>query len=82
LARAAALEDAAELARRSGNCTAAVTLLHQALDEYTEAGAGRAVARLERNMRALPTAPGPGVGDLSEAELRVASLVARGYKNR
>jgi ATP/maltotriose-dependent transcriptional regulator MalT len=98
LARAAALDDAAELARRSGDRTSAVTLLQQALREYTTAGAGRAVARVDEHLRALDTHPSterstdkapatprvdsPGVGDLSEAEHRVARLVARGYKNR
>jgi hypothetical protein len=46
LARAAALEDSAELARRSGDRATAVTLLQQAHLEYTTAGAGRAVVRV------------------------------------
>jgi DNA-binding CsgD family transcriptional regulator len=82
LARAAALEDAAEVARRSRDRTSARALLQQAFDEYTTAGAGRAVKRL-RALGARPAAgPPPTVADLSEAEMRVARLVARGDKNR
>jgi DNA-binding NarL/FixJ family response regulator len=88
LARAAALEDAAQAARQSRDRPTALALLRQALDEYTAAGAGRAKERLTEQLRALGATPATGptptptVAALSEAELRVARLIARGYKNR
>jgi DNA-binding NarL/FixJ family response regulator len=86
LARAAALEDAAQAARQSRDRASALTLLRQALDEYTAAGAGRAIERVTEPLRALgaspATGPTPTVADLSEAELRVARLIRDGYKNR
>jgi DNA-binding CsgD family transcriptional regulator len=94
LARAAALEDTAALVHRSGDGAAAVDLLQQALHEYTTAAADRATARVEERLQVLGGSRGTerapaaapvdssGVGDLSVAELRVARLVALGYKNR
>ncbi len=86
LARAAALEDAGQAARRSRDRTAAVALLRQAFDDYTTAGADRAKERLAKHLHALgvrPSAgPVPTVADLSEAEMRVARLIRDGYKNR
>src|SRR5205814_5919595 len=71
LARAAALEDAAQAARRSRDRSSALALLHQALDDYTTAGASRAVERLTEHLRALgaspATGPTPTVAALSEA---------------
>jgi DNA-binding CsgD family transcriptional regulator len=94
LARAAALEDTAALVHRSDDGAAAVDLLQQALHEYTTAAADRATARVEERLQVLGGSRGTerapaaapvdssGVGDLSVAELRVARLVALGYKNR
>jgi DNA-binding CsgD family transcriptional regulator len=86
LGRAAALEDAAEAARRSRDRASALALLQQAFDDYTTAGAGRAIDRVTEHLHALgaspATGPPPTVADLSEAEIRVARLIRDGYKNR
>lgn len=91
LARASAAEDAGMAEHAAGNGSAAIELLESALDTCTACGDRRSVNRLERRLRTLGTrrrvaAPksrsNSVLSGLTEAELRVAHLVAEGQSNR
>ena len=88
LVRAAVLEDAGRLLPAAGKAEA-VPLLETALGCYAAAGADRDAARVRRLLRARgvrPAAAGPrqaaGWPELTESELAVVGLVARGATNR
>jgi DNA-binding CsgD family transcriptional regulator len=88
LVRAAVLEDAGRLLPASRTAEA-VPLLETALDCYCAAGAERDAARVRSLLRTRgvrPTMSGPrsapGWPQLTESELAVVSLVARGATNR
>lgn len=91
LALASALEDAAVAEARRGHRGQAAALLEQALMLCVSCAAKRDVARLQQRMRALGLRrrmvpghrrPSNGWGSLTESELRVARLVAKGLTNR
>ncbi|HEV7453418.1 MAG TPA: AAA family ATPase [Pseudonocardiaceae bacterium] len=90
LAKASALEDTARAERKAGQRSAAVELLRAALGHYQSCGAQRDATRVARRLnrlgarRALTAdAPVSGPWDtLTESELRVVRLVARGLTNR
>jgi ATP/maltotriose-dependent transcriptional regulator MalT len=91
LALASALEDAAVAEAHRGRRGPATALLEEALALCVSCGAKRDVARVQRRMRALgirrPMVPGHrrprnGWDSLTESELRVARLIAKGLTNR
>ncbi|WP_281899967.1 AAA family ATPase [Phytohabitans aurantiacus] len=97
LARAAAMEDAANAETAAGNAGAALPLLREAYEHYRKAGAKRAAARvraaLDRHASGSPPVPAPAPaprqapdnldwGGLTESEVRVVTLVAEGLTNR
>ena len=90
LALASALEDAGRLAGRTGDTERAVTLLSRALRTYADLGASWDAARARGRLRELGvrrklvtvTRPQRGWAGLTEAELDVVRLVARGLTNR
>ncbi|GAA3191448.1 AAA family ATPase [Dactylosporangium siamense] len=88
LGLAAALEDAANLAVAAGDVTTGRAYAGEALGIVTAAGARRAVPRLEALLGQRPV-PSPAVDagpaclrQLTEAERKVALLVAKGKRNR
>jgi DNA-binding CsgD family transcriptional regulator/tetratricopeptide (TPR) repeat protein len=90
LARAMVLEDTAWAERKAGQRTAAVELLRAALEHYHSCGARRDVTRVTKRLnrlgarRALDkhTSVSAPWDTLTESELRVVRLVARGLTNR
>jgi DNA-binding CsgD family transcriptional regulator len=90
LALASALEDAGRLAARQGSADRAVTRLTRALETYADLGATWDASRVRSQLRRLGvrrrlvTAPRPSHGwaGLTESELSVVRLVARGLTNR
>jgi DNA-binding CsgD family transcriptional regulator len=88
LVRAAVLEDAGRLLP-ADQTTEAVPLLETALEHYSTAGAERDAARVRSLLRTRGVRPpmggprsAPGWPELTESELAVVSLVARGATNR
>lgn len=88
LVRAAVLEDAGRLLPASRTAEA-VPLLETALEYYSTAGAERDAARVRSLLRTRGVRPpmggprsAPGWPELTESELAVVSLVARGATNR
>ena len=90
LALASALEDAGQLAARDGHTDRAVAQLSQALRTYAEVGASWDAARVRGRLRKLGvrrrlvtvTRPQRGWAGLTDSELAVVRLVARGLTNR
>lgn len=90
LARAMALEDTAWAERKAGQRAAAVELLRSALQHYQSCGASRDVTRVTRRLNRLGARRVRGKhtpvnapwDTLTESELRVVRLVARGLTNR
>ncbi|MCC9705413.1 AAA family ATPase [Streptomyces sp. MNU76] len=91
LARAIALEDAAHAETRAGRRGRAVALLEEALGRFTDCGATRSMARVQRALRGLGVRrkkwqsaqrAQTGWDSLTGAELRVVRLVAEGLTNR
>jgi ATP/maltotriose-dependent transcriptional regulator MalT len=93
LAMAMALEDTAGAERKAGQHTAAVELLRAALQHYQSCGARRDVTRVTRRLNRLGVRRVLGKHSehssvstpwdtLTESELRVVRLVARGLTNR
>jgi DNA-binding CsgD family transcriptional regulator len=88
LVRAAVLEDAGRLLPASRAAEAA-PLLESALERYSAAGAERDAARVRSLLRTRGVRPpvsgprsAPGWPELTESELAVVSLVAKGATNR
>jgi DNA-binding NarL/FixJ family response regulator len=88
LVRAAVLEDAGRLLPQA-RAAEAVRLLESALASYAAVGAERDAARVrrllrDRGVRQAPARPRSAAGwpELTESELAVVSLVARGATNR
>jgi DNA-binding CsgD family transcriptional regulator len=86
--RAAVLEDAGRLLPQA-RAAEAVRLLESALASYADVGAEREAARVrrllrDRGVRQAPARPRSASGwpELTESELAVVSLVARGATNR
>jgi DNA-binding CsgD family transcriptional regulator len=74
-----------ERLRRLGHKVDAARWLHRALVLAQESGAGILVSRAEEELRAAGRAPvsgAVGVEELTEAERRIAALVADGKRNR
>ncbi len=90
LAAASAIEDAAKAELGAGYRSQAVALLEEALGYYAYSNARRDETRVQRRLRRLgvrrrssgQTKPKFGWSSLTEAELRVARLVADGLTNR
>jgi DNA-binding CsgD family transcriptional regulator/tetratricopeptide (TPR) repeat protein len=89
LALASALEDTGSHAATTGHRNTAVQRLGEALETYVRLGATRDAARTRGKLRALgvrrrigPQRPRAGWSGLTESELRVARLAARGLTNR
>jgi ATP/maltotriose-dependent transcriptional regulator MalT len=90
LGRASTLEDAGVAERRAGNRDAAVALLREAAGLYSSSGARRDLERVNRRLADLgvrrgqqrTSARGGGRSVLTESEMRVARIVARGKTNR
>lgn len=90
LARAAALEDTARAERDAGQRSAAMELLRTALALYQASDARRDATRVGRRMHRLGARRSSVTSDsvsspwdtLTESELRVVRLVARGLTNR
>jgi DNA-binding CsgD family transcriptional regulator len=90
LALASALEDAGLLAARQDAADRAVTMLTRALKAYADLGASWDAARVRGQLRRLgvrrrlatTTRPLHGWAGLTESELNVVRLVARGLTNR
>jgi DNA-binding CsgD family transcriptional regulator len=90
LALASALEDAGRLAVRQDAANHAVALLTRALEVYADLGASWDAARVRGQLRRLgvrrrlvtATRPLRGWASLTESELSVVRLVARGLTNR
>ena len=90
LALASVLEDAGRLAGCEGDTDRAVALLSRALRSYAELGASWDAARARRRLRELGvrrrlatvTRPQRGWSGLTDSELDVVRLVARGLTNR
>ncbi|MCC8244966.1 AAA family ATPase [Saccharothrix sp. NEAU-S10] len=91
LGLASAMEDLAAAEHAAGRRPSAVSLLDEALDVYARCGAVRDHARVLKALRSLgvrrrtqaaPTPARTGWASLTEAEMRVARLVAQGLSNR
>jgi DNA-binding CsgD family transcriptional regulator len=90
LALASALEDTARAEREASHRAAAVELLRLALEHYESCGARRDAVRVTRRLNHLGARPAMAKSarvsapwdTLTEAELRVVRLVARGMTNR
>jgi DNA-binding CsgD family transcriptional regulator len=89
LALASALEDAGSHAATCGHRSTAVQRLGEALETYVRLGATWDAARTRGKLRDLgvrrrigPQRRRPGWSGLTESELRVARLAARGLTNR
>jgi len=90
LARAFALEDTAWAERKAGERATAVELLRTALEHYHSCGAQRGVKRVTkwlnrwgaRRMLTEDTQASTPWDTLTDSELRVVRLVARGLTNR
>jgi DNA-binding CsgD family transcriptional regulator len=90
LAWASALEDRGRGLIRAGRGEVAVTELGRALELYARAGASWDAARVRGRLRALgvrrrlvaPVRPMSGWAALTQAEVRIARLVAEGMTNR
>jgi DNA-binding CsgD family transcriptional regulator len=90
LDRAAAREDAALAENAAGRRQEAISLLGEAIDEYTASGSRRDAARAHRALRGLggrrkaqrSKEKRTAWGDLTESEMRVVRLVAEGLTNR
>jgi DNA-binding CsgD family transcriptional regulator len=90
LALASVLEDSARIERAAGRRTEAIALYRFALEHYRSCGARRDLARVTKRLKRLGArraltmdAPVTGPWDtLTESELRVVRLVARGLTNR
>lgn len=89
LALASALEDAGSHAATDARHGSAVQCLDEALEIYVRVGATQDAARTRRRLRDLgvrrrirPQRRRAGWGGLTESELRVARLAARGLTNR
>lgn len=90
LALASALEDAGELSAREGSVDFAAARLTRALETYARIGASWDAARVRGRLRQLgvrrrlatTTRPRQGWAGLTESELNVVRLVARGLTNR
>ncbi len=91
LGGAAASEDAARAEAAAGQRSAAVALLEEAHDQYVTSGATRDAARARQGLRRLGVRRGSRQGkrdactawsNLTEAELRVVRLIAKGLTNR
>ena len=91
LDRAAAREDAALAENAAGRRQDAISLLGEAIDEYTASGSKRDAARAHRALRGLgggrrkaqrSKEKRTAWGDLTESEMRVVRLVAEGLTNR
>ena len=90
-ARASALEDAGNAWAQRGDQGQATTLLGQAYALYEQAGGDDDLARVRRGLRAAGTRlrhwtqadrPASGWDSLTDAERRIADLVAQGLSNR
>ena len=89
LALASALEDAGSHAATGGHHSTAVQWLGEAFESYVHLGATQDAARTRRKLRDLgvrrrigPQRRKAGWSGLTESELRVAQLAARGLTNR
>ena len=91
LARAGALEDAGNAWAAQGDQNQATTLLVQAYGLYEEVGDNDDLARIRSRLRAVGTRlrhwthadrPAFGWNSLTDAERRIAGLVAQGLSNR
>jgi DNA-binding CsgD family transcriptional regulator len=90
LALASALEDAGRLAARQGSAGHAITRLTHALETYADLDATWDASRVRSQLRRLgvrrrlvtASRPRHGWAGLTEAELSVVRLVARGLTNR
>jgi DNA-binding CsgD family transcriptional regulator len=89
LALASALEDTGSYVATDGHRDTAVQCLGEALETYVRLGATRDAARTRGKLRDLgvrrrigPQRRSAGWGGLTESELRVARLAARGLTNR
>ncbi|MDT4984842.1 MAG: hypothetical protein QOF95_2332, partial [Pseudonocardiales bacterium] len=89
LALASALEDTGSYVATDGHRDTAVECLGEALETYVRLGATRDAARTRGKLRDLgvrrrigPQRRSAGWGGLTESELRVARLAARGLTNR